>query len=441
MINFFQEREVLMEDIVKLNNSKSSFVQLLKNTNFSLLFFGRLVSQLGDAVYTIALGWFILDLTHSGAHMGIYMAVGALVSIVAGPVGGVISDKFNRVRLIYLTDFMRGIAVISAGIIVYSNFSVTVTLISLYGVNIIIRLCSTIFEPASNAILPSIINESQLTKANSMNAMIISMANIVGLVVGAVLYAKLGIFGIFIINSISYILSAFSEMFIKLKDHLQDNSKEHQLKKTITDLKEGFTYVFRNRGLFTIIIFCFIINFLFVPIFAVFIPFIFNQILKTDVIELSYIQVAASIGFILGSIIVSTWKKKLTCKKTLMAGNIVLLPLTIIFTVLIQSRLSLSLQHTTFLFDLIIVMILIGIPISFINIPISVAIQTIVPTEILGRVTGILSTLVLAATPLGMVLSGIIVDTLPIVNAMIVINGLFLFTIVALWVNKKYIDF
>jgi DHA3 family macrolide efflux protein-like MFS transporter len=94
----------------------------LWTTNFLLLWQGQLVSILGDVVYAIALGFWILAKTGSTGLMGGLMAASVLPRILASPVAGVVVDRFDRRRLMIWMDVIRGAAVVAIAAAALAGF-------------------------------------------------------------------------------------------------------------------------------------------------------------------------------------------------------------------------------------------------------------------------------------------------------------------------------
>ena len=80
--------------------------------NFFLLWQGQMVSALGDALYTIALNFFVLEKTGSTAIMGTVMALVTMPRIICGPFSGVIVDRTDRKKLIIFGDVIRGLSIL-----------------------------------------------------------------------------------------------------------------------------------------------------------------------------------------------------------------------------------------------------------------------------------------------------------------------------------------
>lgn len=155
------DKSILSENV----NTKSVF----KNVNFMYLFIGTFVSQLGDVIYNMAISWYLLSVTKSAIIMSTYMAVGTIIYVIMGPIGGVIADRYNRKILIVMMDICRGFVIALIGILMYFNlYSIWL----FYAATVILSICAVIYVPSSNALIPLIVNDENLTKANSLNSSI-----------------------------------------------------------------------------------------------------------------------------------------------------------------------------------------------------------------------------------------------------------------------------
>jgi MFS family permease len=268
---------------------------IFRNRNFSLLFFGNLVSSIGNVFYNFAVSWYILQITGSALQAGTYLATGGMISILVSPFAGVIADRFNKVRIVYLTDFVRGIAVIAAGIAVGLNLSDGWTLLVLYVVTIVLSINGALFQPAVVSLQADILPPEEYQSANASINLIRSFEGIIGVLLGGTLYALLGIEWIFIINGASFILSGISEMLIHF-----EYIRKPQLswKSGVEDLVGGLRYFVARKGLMQLMISILLLNFAFVPMFSNVLPFTFNQILQTSPIDFSIVQVSISVGML-----------------------------------------------------------------------------------------------------------------------------------------------
>lgn len=117
----------------------------LWTTSFILLWQGQLVSILGDVVYAIALGFWILAVTGSTALMGGLMAASTLPRILASPIAGVIVDRFDRRGLMIWMDCIRGAAVVAIGVVALVGL---LKVWMVFAAGVILGLCGAFFSPA-----------------------------------------------------------------------------------------------------------------------------------------------------------------------------------------------------------------------------------------------------------------------------------------------------
>lgn len=212
------------------------------NFNFFLLWSGQLISLIGDTVYAIALGFWILQKTGSTAMMGTLMATSTLPRIVISPFAGVLVDRINRKWLLVAMDALRGIFIVIIGIAAYANF-LKVWMVFVAG--IIISIGSAFFGPAISSSIPDIVPKEKLIKANSAFSMIQSGSAIVGSGAGGMLYQFLGAPLMFLVNGISYLVGAIATFFIKIPKVVHEHIDFH----FFSDLKTGLKFVWEYRGI------------------------------------------------------------------------------------------------------------------------------------------------------------------------------------------------
>jgi len=394
---------------------------LLKNKNFILLYFGRLVSNFGNIFYNFAIGWFILSLTASPAASAAYMAFGAIVFFILTPFGGVLSDRRDRVKIVYITDFIRGTSIVLAGLVIMYDGVISIgsmnidfgsdtfKLVVLYVTAFIISVNGALFNPAVTTLTPYIVGKEQLQKANASMHAQNSLINIAGTVTAAALYAYLGVGWIFIINGVAYIGSAISEIFITVKTK-ENVESPLTVKQMFVDMGHGLSYLVKNRGLFVFTMVAVIINFFLAPVYSIGLPYLYNQVLQTEPIYFSLIGVLASVGSIVMSIIFTLIKQRDRMYKFISIGLVAWIPMLVLQALLIYLVVNGTIGFPLF-FGLSIAIAFIDGNIGvFVNTPIGVAFQKYVPREMLGRVNSMLNTLVQGLVPISIALGGLFLE-------------------------------
>jgi len=214
----------------------------LWNLNFFLLWQGQLISALGDAVYAIALGFWVLNKTGSTALMGTLMAVSTLPRIVIAPFAGVLVDRTSRKWIIVLMDALRGVAVVLVAIAAYSGL---LEVWMVFAAGIIISAGSAFFGPAVGSAIPDIVPARSIVQANSAFAMLQTGSGVVGSAAGGFLFGLLGAPLMFLANGISYLFAALATMPIRVP------AVRHAVSefKFFRDLATGLRFTWQYRGI------------------------------------------------------------------------------------------------------------------------------------------------------------------------------------------------
>jgi MFS family permease len=183
----------------------SDFTRLLgHNRNYRYTWMGQIVSEAGDHFNNVAVLSLAIQETHSGAVIATLMLSRAIPAVLAGPLAGVLLDRFDRRHLMIASDLIRG--VVALGFIGAIGLKQTWLL---YLLSALLMLASPFFTSGRSAILPSITTEEELHTANSLTQTTGWMTLAVGAFLAGAAVAKFGYQLAFILNSLSFFFSAF----------------------------------------------------------------------------------------------------------------------------------------------------------------------------------------------------------------------------------------
>jgi MFS family permease len=183
----------------------NEYLSLLReNRNFRNLWLGSVVSQLGDWFNVIAAAELITRLTGSGLALSYLFLARFLPLFLLGPVAGVLADRFNRKHIMVLTDLLRAATVLCLLLVrspddLWLFYLLTVVQFSL----------SALFYPARSAVLPSVVEPSELIAANALDSLTWSTMLALGAFLGGVVAALFGAEAAFVADALSFLLSAF----------------------------------------------------------------------------------------------------------------------------------------------------------------------------------------------------------------------------------------
>ena len=390
--------------------------------NFRLVFLGALVSELGALLYSFAVSFYILEITGNNAFLqGLYLALCGAAMLIFTPVGGVLGDRFNKAKIMYVCDYLKGGVIILATVLMLLFRKPGAHVAILFVLGIIGNAVSGVFNPAAGSLFPHIVRDDQLQQANSDFTMKSSFESILGVILAGILYAALPIYTLFFLVGACFVASGISEMLIRYDHH--PSEEQLTLKLAVRDMADGLRYLKTKKAILALLGSILFINFFFAPVTGNFLPFF----IKTDLAQApsylldkvltpelwsSVFSVFFGISSLLGAAVLSARpQEEKTGKKTalrLIATAVVMVALTLSYWLLVERGRSIN----GFLIALCIGFLAVGVLISFINIPISTVMMRVVDTDKLSKVTSIISIGSQGMIPIASVLAGLVLETL-----------------------------
>ena len=195
---------------------------MFKNKNFSILLFGRLITNFGDSIYSIATLTLIYTLTKSTFYSGITLFLISFTAILQIFVSPLIS-KFNVKRFLIISQLFQAIILLAITYLIYVNKLQITTLIIFI---VCISFINQIVYPIQLALLPKIVKQEDLIKANSLFSIAYQGSDALFNSIGGFIITAFGTIYAFIINSITFFIN--STIFIFLSNDLSKNTNSVQ---------------------------------------------------------------------------------------------------------------------------------------------------------------------------------------------------------------------
>ena len=213
------------------NKNTIGYLQLLrKNKSFRNLWFGQVVSELGDWLNSIAIYALILKLSDSGMAMAGAMMAKLLPIVLISPIAGVVVDRVDRKVVMISSDLLRFVVVL--GFLFIEDQS---ALWFIYALVIIEISLSGFFEPARSAIIPSLVPKEHLVTANALSGSTWSVMLAFGAALGGVVVSLFGIRVAFIVDACTFLISAWFISKIPSVTKPDKNSKNKNGFQELTD--------------------------------------------------------------------------------------------------------------------------------------------------------------------------------------------------------------
>jgi len=266
--------------------------------NFRLYFGGQVVSVSGAWMQRVAQSWLVLELTGSGAAVGAITAVQFLPILLLAPRGGLIADRMDKRRLLYVTQSLASLIALTLGVLVLTN---VVELWMVFGLALALGLVGSVDNPTRNSFVMEMVGRSKLANAVALNSVLVNSARVVGPAVGGLLIVTVGIGWCFVINSASYLvfITAISVMRSDDIDRAKPELKQRG------QLRDALRYVSVHPVLRSTLVMSAVIG-LFAYEFEVVLPLLARFTFGGDADTFGAMFAAMGIGAVIGGLFVAT---------------------------------------------------------------------------------------------------------------------------------------
>lgn len=194
----------------------------LWNRDFVLLLQGNAVSTIGDLMYSVAIGFWVYEQTGSSGLMGIMSSISMFVTMFLSPFSGSVVDKCNRKWVIVGVDVIQGVLMLVIGVLAYRNaLSVPVVLAAAF----LAAFGSVFYSPAASTLMIDIIPRDDMVRGESIHSGMFSLINLVGSAFSGAMVALLGVPLIVVINGLSNLYSAVTELFVRVPRTVQQGER------------------------------------------------------------------------------------------------------------------------------------------------------------------------------------------------------------------------
>lgn len=250
----------------------------LWNRDFLLMLQGNLVSAIGDLLYSVAIGYWVYEKTGSSGLMGVMSSISMFVTMFLSPFSGSIVDKCDRKWIIVGMDVIRGLIMLAVGALAFAD---SLNVACVLAAAFLASLCGVFFSPAVSTLMIDLIPHDDMVRGQSVFASMNSVVNLVGKAFSGVLVAFLGVPLIVVINGISYLISALTELFIRVPKTLQQGNAI-TVKSVLGDFWTAVKLIFSDRFMKLFVPSALILNLLGAGPMALMLPFVLEKGFTVD---------------------------------------------------------------------------------------------------------------------------------------------------------------
>jgi MFS family permease len=397
---------------------------LLANPRFVALFLSQIFTQVGGNMVLYGLTVQVYALTRSSTSVSILLLVFLVPAVIFGAVAGVYSDRFDR-RLILVSTNVARAACFLALVFVDRNIGI------LYVLMAIVATLTTFFAPAEASMMPLVVEKRHLMSANGLYVFTLQASFVLGFaVLGPLFQRVLGTELLIAIVAGMYLLAAVMCSILPKAPPLEKSGRgyveaERALTATFSQLREGITYIRTHRSIFWSLLYLAITASL-IGVLGVLGPDFAVKVLGLSEADFVVIVLPLGAGLVVGILALGSYGQYVP-RRRLIEGGLIAISISLIILGLAQ-RLTFISSGSGFFSLLSVVMAVAfaaGVSYAFVAVPSQTQLQEELPSEVRGRVFGVLNMLVSLASFVPIIIVGPVADLIGtpaviVVSAMIV---------------------
>jgi MFS family permease len=361
----------------------------LANHNYRRYMAGQSVSLVGTWMQTIAQSWLVLQLTDSGAAVGLVVALQTLPVLLLGPYGGVVADRVDKRRLMIALQSMMGVLALVLGLLTVTG---VVRLWEVFALALLLGLNNCFENPARQSFILEMVGPQHLRNAVSLNSVMVNVARMVGPAVAGLVIAAGGIGICFLANSASFIAVVVSLMALDTT-RLQPSPPTARAP---GQLREGLRYVQRTRELAVPLLMMALVGCLAFE-FQITLPVLARDTFGGDSATYGFISTAMGAGAVVGGLFVAARGR--TGARAMVVGAL-----------LFGVSLVAAAAAPTLALELLAMALVGGLSVGFQSTGNS-TLQLTASPSMRGRVMALWAVAFLGSTPIGGPIAGLVSDT------------------------------
>jgi DHA3 family tetracycline resistance protein-like MFS transporter len=258
------------------------------------------VSLFGDGLFFVALAWQAYELTDSPSKVALIGLAWTGPMVVLLLVGGVVSDRFDRRRVLILSDAIRAAAMLALGLLAaggHLEIWHLVVLVAVYGAG------DALFPAAFNALVPQLVPAEQLVQANAVDQLVRPlMLQMIGPAVGGVIVAAAGADTAFLVDAGTFVVSIGALLLMRSYPVERDRSGA---KSVVADIREGFRFVRSETWLWGTLVCASLFLLVYLGPWDVLLPYVIKNELGATARDLGFVYAASGLGAVLAAIVMA----------------------------------------------------------------------------------------------------------------------------------------
>ena len=287
-----------------------------RGRNYRLYFTGQSISLVGTWMQKTAVSWVIYDLTHSTFMLGLTLFASQFPSFLFSLLGGVVSDRYNRFRVLLGTQIASMVQASILAILILAGHYAVWEILSL---SVMLGLINAFDVPARQSLVYEMIEDKKdLPNALALNSSMVNLSRLIGPAIAGFVLEKFGDGTCFLLNALSFLAVIGSLLLMRLPAYI----KQVHTKNAFGEMREGLSYLKKTPSLAFVIVMLGLIS-LFVLPFSTLLPVYAKDIFKGTASTFGIIDSVIGLGAFSGAIFLASLKPGSNLKKILAINTLI----------------------------------------------------------------------------------------------------------------------
>ena len=376
-----------------LSDRINTIFRSLKYRNYRLFFGGQSMSLIGTWMQRIAMPWLVYHMTGSALLLGVVSFAGQIPTFLLSPFAGVITDRFNRYKVLLITQIF---SLVQAFILAILALTGTIQMWHIVTLSIVLGCINAFDVPSRHSFVIEMVEKKEdLGNAIALNSMMFNGARIIGPSIAGLMLATAGEGICFLINAVSYIFVIASLLMMHVNPREIPEKENHLLK----ELKEGLDYTFGFAPIKHLILLLAVVS-LMGTSYQVLMPVFAKEVLHGGSQTFGFLMGAAGLGALLGAVFLASRESVLKLGRIIPAAAGLFGAGLIILSFIKVYPITL------------ILMVLIGLGMMLHTASSNTILQTITEDDKRGRVMGFYTMAIMGTAPFGSLIGGFLAKTI-----------------------------
>jgi MFS family permease len=309
-----------------------------RGRNYRLYFSGQSISLIGTWMQKTAVYWVVYVQTHSAFMVGVAVFATQFPSFLLSPLGGVVSDRYNRYRVLVFTQVVSLVqAALLAALVLFTHY----TILEIFILSAVLGIINAFDVPARQSMVYEIVdNKEDLPNAIALNSSMVNLSRLVGPALSGIVLEQFGAGICFALNALSFVAVITCLLFMRFPKFIP----HPHTKKVFKEFKEGWKYLRQTPSIGLLVLLTAIISLLVQPFINLF-PVYAKEIFNGNASTFGYLNSFIGLGAVGGALFLASLKAGVNLKKVLFinllifGGGLILfshtsnLPLALFFAV------------------------------------------------------------------------------------------------------------